>query len=177
MTILRLELRKKVETRVLSPSLSRIGTEAQVQPAQVKLITSGGREPGRCPGVESCTELWLWPNGPAKKPSSPLRKRILSCHRFSAAFPFYQYHYSMGCLCSKHTLHSYRSVLTDGCEGEEAENYGMLSIRVKWLSQDPQKGQESALCSFHKKQVIASFMLAQLRQLSCQGSSFPSSNC
>lgn len=43
--------KKKVEAGVLSPSLSRIGTAAQIQPAQVKLITARGGEPTAGPGV------------------------------------------------------------------------------------------------------------------------------
>ena len=50
--------KKKVETRVLSPNLSRIGTAAQIQPAEAEPITSGGKEPGRCSGMEGCGELW-----------------------------------------------------------------------------------------------------------------------
>lgn len=175
MTTLRLKVKKKSWKLRVSPSLSRIGTETQVQPALVKFITAERK------GASQVS--WEWKgkgnSKPGQKKGGPINRfhhyeedRMLSCHGDSAVLPMYQHHKSTGHLCSKHTGHSYRSVLTDACGAEKAENYGLTSIRAKWLSQDQiwqLKDQEPALGSFHKQQVIASFILAQLSQLYCQG--------
>lgn len=159
----------------MSPSWSRTGALGQVQPAPVKLITAerkGGREPhththSQCP---RCRKIRPWTNG--NKPSSPLRKRQNLKLPLSCCPPTLPGTMNLRDTSVQHTAHSYRSVLRDtwGREGWElrivVDQGEMTSSRSEiWQ----QKGQESALRSFHEEEVIASFILAQLSQPSCQG--------
>lgn len=101
-----------------------------------KLITESvfriGRQPkssrgeGSLPGVRSTGELWPRPNGVA---ISHLHHEEKHRIHYKAAtdtpcLPSLPMHESMGHLFPRHTVHPYRSVLRDTCEGQKLGTVG-----------------------------------------------------